>query len=113
MHLCASNDVLHVCGIRTATNLIARVYYYKDNEDVENEQCSRNFSLTTRVLTHTYHATFFFTNWMVVIVHAMMILFTVMIGVMWRRVKPQINKNDEQGMANSAEPAKAAVLTLR
>ena len=75
----------------------------------EIEQCSRNFAITTRVLTHTHHATSFFTNGVVVIVRAViiniMILFTVMIGVMWRIVKPQMDKNDEQTMASSARPA--------
>ena len=82
---------------------IARVYYEID--DTQIEQCSSKFALTTKVLTHTYHVTSFFTNGVVVIVRAVMILFTVMIGVMWRRVKPQMDSNDEQTMASSAGPA--------
>jgi hypothetical protein len=89
---------------------IARFYY--ENSGVQVEQCSSKFALTTRVLTHTYHATSFFTNGVVVIVRAVMILFTVLVGVMWRRVKPQMDEDDIDELPNPSEPANAAAVLI-
>jgi hypothetical protein len=92
---------------------IARVYY--ENSGVQVEQCSSKFALTTRILTHTYHTTSFLTNGVVVIVRAVMILFTVLVGVMWRRVKPQMDQDDNidvDSERSNHESANAATVLI-
>ena len=53
-----------------------------------DEQCSQTLANVTEGLTHAYHAILFLTNGMIVMVRYLMVFFTIMIGVMWRRVAP-------------------------
>ena len=99
--------IFMLVGLGLPPLCIARVYY--ENSDEEVEQCSRKFSITTRVLTHTYHIISFFTNGVAVIVRAIMVLFTVLVGVMWRKVHPK--KLDEDDKQPSSEPANAAAVS--
>lgn len=100
--------IFMLVGIALPPLCIARIYYENDDD----EQCSQIFALTTRVLTHIYHVTSFFTNGVIVIVRATMILFTVVVGTIWRRVKPTANANEINNDAVRSNPANTAVLNL-
>lgn len=70
----------------TIPPLCIRLTY--SSETTMNVRCSQMLLVVTRSLTHFYHAASFITNVVVVLVRSLMVFFTVMIGVMWRRVKP-------------------------
>ena len=72
-------------GICLPPICIVRLYI---DEGTSTEHCSQELDMIARFLTHIFHFSSFFTNTIVVLVRLLMIFFTVMIGVMWRRVKP-------------------------
>ena len=64
--------------------------------NVTEEYCSKKLAFVQHSLTHTFHGVSFFTNTVVALTRWLMVFFTVMVGVMWRRVKPSRKDHHRQ-----------------
>ena len=94
--------VFMVIGIGLPPICIVRLYAEKDSSI---EHCSRELDMITRALTHIFHFSSLFTNIVIVLVRLLMITFTIMVGVMWREVKPEADPtNEEQEIGNQHCP---------
>ena len=81
---------------------VLKVY---SNQNIDKKiQCSEQLELVTRLLTHIYHVTSFVTNGVVVLVRCLMVFFTIMVGVMWRRVRPPLPRSEEDPNQPAAVP---------
>ena len=67
---------------------IARVYVQRN---ITEEYCSKKLVFVQRSLSHAFHGVSFFTNGAVALTRWLMVFFTIMVGVMWRRVKPSLD----------------------
>ena len=74
-----------IVGIGLPPVSIVRVYI---DDGTSSEHCSQELDMIAKILTHVFYFTSFFTNTTIVLVRLLMIIFTVMIGVIWREVKP-------------------------
>ena len=77
--------IFMVTGIALPPICIARTYL---DTGSSSEHCSQRLSTITRILTHFFHFSSMFTNIIIVLVRLLMVYFTVMVGVLWREVKP-------------------------
>ena len=77
--------IFMVIGIVLPPICILKLYIDKR---ASSEYCTQMLDTIARVLTHVFHFSSFFTNTIIVLVRLLMIVFTIMIGVMWREVKP-------------------------
>ena len=72
---------------------IAKLHIHSNTTE---EHCSEKLVFVQNSLAHTFHGVSFFTNTVVALTRFLMVFFTVMIGVMWRRVKPSKEDHDRQ-----------------
>ena len=87
---------------------IARIHIHSNKTE---EHCSKKVAFAQNSLMHAFHGVSFFTNTVVALTRFLMVFFTVMIGVMWRRVKPcsedsvpflhESSKHEAKRVANS------------
>ena len=64
-------------------------------QNVTEEYCSQTLGRVQHSLAHLFHSVSFLTYGVVVLTRCLMVLFTVMVGVMWRRIKPTNKDLDE------------------
>ena len=81
---------------------------YSNQNIVKKIQCSKQLELVTRSLTHIYHVTSFVTNGVVVLVRCLMVFFTIMVGVMWRRVRPPPRSEEDPAHPSGGNQPAAA-----
>ena len=74
---------------------IARLHIQRNTTDSE-EYCSEGLAFVQHSLTYSFHGVSFFTNTVVALTRFLMVFFTVMIGVMWGRVKPSTKDHNRQ-----------------
>ena len=72
---------------------IARIHIQGNTTE---EYCSERLAFIQRSLTYSFHGVSFFTNTVVALTRLLMVFFTIMIGVMWRRVKPSTKDRNRQ-----------------
>ena len=77
-------------GVTFTLTIIAflRYYYYRSDNDSLHTHCNGQLSTVSLVLTGVIYVVAFGTNMIILLVRFLMIYFTVMVGVMWRRVEP-------------------------
>ena len=64
--------------------------------NVTEEYCSNNLALVQNFLMHAFHGVSFFTNTVVALTRWLVVFFTIMVGVMWRRMELTEEDNNRQ-----------------
>jgi hypothetical protein len=65
---------------------IANLHIHRNTTE---EHCNEKLAFVQHSLMYAFHGMSFFTNTVVALTRCLMVFFTVMIGVMWRRVEPR------------------------
>ena len=76
---------------------IAKLHIHSNSTE---EYCSKKLAFVQNSLMHASHGVSFFTNTVVALTRFLMVFFTVMIGVMWRRVHMELCKADYNRQKN-------------